>query len=215
MAAWDELRTILARLASQDPKPLTGYPDPCHDHGAPPFQIGLASWATSVAEDLHQRFGDDVILTVGAQRYPQRTTGNTPPGAPTPQQQLSTAQARVALDGRLTIQSGDLARHRLLVTNLATCPLEARTSGTLIAQVVNPQTGAVVGGYSGPVRAMLRIYTVEPGATKRIPLLVGTESFVPELVYAVPPGQWGIQATLDPAFGQALRTPILPITITS
>lgn len=215
MAAWDELRTILSRLADQDPMPLTGYPDPRHHHGPPPFRICVASWATSVAEDLHQRFGDDVILTVGALRYPQRTpTASTRPGTPPPQQ-LSPAQAHVALDGPLTIRSGHLARHGLLVTNLATCPLEAWTSGSLIAQVVNLQTGAVVGGYSGPVRAMLRIYTVEPGATEHIPLLVGTESFVPELGYAVPPGQWGIQATLDPAFGHALRTPILPITITS
>lgn len=215
MAAWDELRTILARLASQDPLPLTAYPDPRHDHGPPPFHIGLASWATTVAEDLHQRFGDNVILTVGALRYPQRTpTANTHPGA-RPAQQLSPAQADVALDGPLTIRSGHLARHGLLVTNLASRPLQVSTSGSLIAQVVNAETGSVVGGYSGPVRAMLRIHTAAPGATKRIPLLVGTESFLPNLGYAVPPGQWGIQATLDPALGQAVRTPILPLTITS
>jgi hypothetical protein len=56
---------------------------------------------------------------------------------------------------------------------------------------------------------------VAPGATERIPLLVGTASFVPDLGYAVPPGEWGVQANLAPAAGTAVRAPALPLTITS
>jgi hypothetical protein len=61
-----------------------------------------------------------------------------------------------------------------------------------------------------PVLARLRV---------RIPLLVGTASSRPELGYAVPPGEWGIQVTLklgqDPRSPLLRRTPILPLTITA
>lgn len=77
-----------------------------------------------------------------------------------------------------------------------------------------PGSGEVVGGYSGPVLAMLQTFTVAPGVTERIPLLVATDSFVPDLGYAIPPGQWGLQAILDPAAGHAVRTAALPLTVT-
>jgi hypothetical protein len=56
---------------------------------------------------------------------------------------------------------------------------------------------------------------VAPAETAAIPLLVGTDSFSPELGYAVAAGPRGIQATLDPAAGHAAQTPVLPLTITS
>jgi len=130
MATWDDLSITVARLAGQDPRPLTQWPEPDSrpDQG-PPFRIGLAAWAATVAD------------------------------------------------------------------------------------VVDPRTGAVTGGYSGFVFTMLRSFTVPAGQTTRVPLLVATDSFLPDLGYAIPAGDWGVQATLDPALGQAVRTPILPITI--
>jgi len=215
MAAWDDLKIVLARLADQDPRPLTQWPEPQSEDQRPPFQIGLAAWATAAAEELHQRFGRDAALTVGALRYPQRVPSR-PAGQPgrTPLPVIDPAEARAGLDGALSIRSGFTAHHGLLVTNLTSRDLLISSSGTLIAEVVDPATGAVVGGYSGFVFAMRRTFTVAPAQTARIPLLVATDSFVPELGYAVPPGQWGIQATLDPAAGHAGRTPILPLTIT-
>jgi hypothetical protein len=46
-------------------------------------------------------------------------------------------------------------------------------------------------------------------------MLVATASRVPDLGYAIPPGQWGIRVTLDPAAGRAVRTPPLPVTVTA
>jgi hypothetical protein len=48
-------------------------------------------------------------------------------------------------------------------------------------------------------------------------LLIATDSFDPDLGYAVPPGDRGIQVILDRItdYGHAVgRTPILPLTIT-
>lgn len=54
-----------------------------------------------------------------------------------------------------------------------------------------------------------------PAEAAAIPLLEGTDSFIPEPGYAVAAGPWGIQATLGPAAGHAAQTPVLPLTITS
>ncbi len=57
------------------------------------------------------------------------------------------------------------------------------------------------------------------GSTERIPLLIGTASFTPELGYLLPPGSWGLQAPLDLAPDLRTRhrrlTPVLPLTITA
>jgi hypothetical protein len=78
-------------------------------------------------------------------------------------------------------------RHGLLVTNMTSRAAGIDTSGGPIADVVNPRTGAVIGGYSGPVRMMLQALNAAAGQTARVPLLVATDSFLPDLGYAIPP----------------------------
>jgi hypothetical protein len=60
---------------------------------------------------------------------------------------------------------------------------------------------------------------IGPRQTERVELLIGTASFTPRLGYAVPPGKWGIQATLtfgpDPRDSPRRRTPVMPLTITA
>lgn len=215
VAIWDDLEIVLAGLADEDPRPLTQWPERQSADQRPPFHIGLAAWAIDAAEALHHRFGGDVDLTVGALHYPDRVLSRR---AGQPRRPLlpkiDSAQATVTLEGPLSIRSGHAARHGLLVTNLASRELLITSSGTLIADVVDPVTGTVVGGYSGLVFAMLDTVTVVPAETARVALLVATDSFVPELGYAIPAGEWEIQATFDPAFGHAARTPALPLTIT-
>jgi hypothetical protein len=73
----------------------------------------------------------------------------------------------------------------------------------------------VAGGYSYLVFSILKTVIVRPAETTRVALLVATDSFRPELGHSIPAGQWGLQAALDPLAGQAGRTLILPLTITS
>jgi hypothetical protein len=61
-------------------------------------------------------------------------------------------------------------------------------------------------------------FQVLPGTTQRIPLLIGTASSSPRLGYTIPPGNWGIQVTLelgDPPNSCYRRTPVLPLTVTA
>lgn len=215
MTTWDELKLVLIQLTSAEPLPLTSWPDPDRDDALePPFAIELEPWATDVAHDLHTKFGIDVQLRVGALCYPECTLPVTPaqgPEAP----ELDPEQVEVTLDGPLSVRSGEMAHHGLMVRNLGKRDIVIGTTGELIADVVDPETGKIVGGYPGAVRLMLQTFTVPPASVRRIPLLVATASLVPDLGYAVPPGQWSVQATLDPAAGRAVRTPQLPVTVTA
>jgi len=145
MTTWDDLKLVLAQLSGADPLPLTSWPDPDRDDGLqPPFAIELEPWAIDVAHDLHARFGDDVQLRVGALYYPDRTLPVTPPQGPEAPE-LDPEQLAVALDGPLSVRSGEMAHHGLMVRNLGHRDVVIGTTGELIADVVDPETGKVVG----------------------------------------------------------------------
>jgi len=223
MAAWDELKVVLVRLREEQPGVLREYPtlelDPGRVPPVPPFGIGLAPWAVTTAAELHRQFGDDVELTVGALPYPPgaqprpRPTTTPLPGL------LDSREITVELDGPAVVRSGHTLRHSLLVRNLSGRELQIATNGQVTAAVVDPQSGEVVGGFSGWEAAPLIIFPVSASTTERIPLLIETASFTPRLGYVVPAGEWGIQATLTlgphPRDSPRRRTPILPLTITA
>jgi hypothetical protein len=226
MAMWEEVRVALGRLAEERPGVLSQYPDPDQrDGGAPPYVIELAPWAEAEAAGLYRRFGDLVRLTVGALPYPPGAAGSRP--VPSPGQAaelLGPEEAKAELDGPAVVRSGHTLRHGLLVRNRSGAELAVATSGQVIAEVVDPGGGEVVGGFSGVQRLPLVTFRVPPGGTERIPLLIGTASFTPRLGYTVPAGEWGVQATLDlvpagagpePAERRRRRTPVLLLTVTS
>ena len=105
MAAWDELKVVLARLCDEQPRVLMGWPNPRTDH-VPPFSIKLASWATATAADLHRQFGDDVELTVGALPYPPGRPPRFRPAAGLPPDLLDPQQVTGELDGPAVVRSG-------------------------------------------------------------------------------------------------------------
>lgn len=218
MAAWDELKVILARLQDEQPEALRQFPSPEVDEGRqPPFEIRLAPWATVIAEDLHRRFGDDVRVIVGALAYPLDSRPRRRPLAAGPAAELLDPQVEAELGGPATVRSGQTLHHGLLITNHTSQQLQIATNGMVTAAVVDPATGEVVGGYAGFQTLPLVWFRVSPGATQRIPLLIGTASSAPRLGYAIPPGAWGIQVTLQlgdyPSSHYYRRTPVLPLTV--
>jgi hypothetical protein len=220
VAAWDELKLVLARLRDGQPGTLMQYPMPEVDESRqPPFTIHLAPWAVTTAEDLHRQFGDNVDLTVGALPYPPGRQPHHLPGTGEPADLLDPHETATELGGPAVVSSGHTLRHSLLLRNLTDRDLLIATNGQITAVVVDPQTGEVVGGFSGAQGMPLIIVRIAPGQAERIPLLIGTASFSPRLGYAVPAGEWGIQATLtlgpDPASSPRRRIPVMPLTITS
>jgi hypothetical protein len=199
LQTWERLRRELIRLQDSRPGVLQRYPTPDPGYRRPPVEIQLAADAQPVAADLHATYGTFVSLRLGALPYPPG------PGDDRARQvrqldmgrRMETTDLRVELDGALSVRSGADASHRLLISNLTQAPITIHTSGYVSAEVVDPSTGAVVGGSTKPSHAVLVPFTVEPGDTIRVPLLVGTESFQPHLGYALPPGQWALIAYLD------------------
>jgi hypothetical protein len=179
----------------------------------------LAPWAVTTAEELHRQFGDDVELTVGALPYPPGARPRPRPATTPLPDLLDSREVTVELDGPAVVRSGHTLRHSLLVRNLSGRELQIATNGQVTAAVADPQTGEVVGGFSGAQALPLVIFRVAAGATEPIPLLIDTASYTPRLGYVVPAGEWGIQATLTlgphPRDSPRRRTPILPLTITA
>lgn len=220
VTVWDELKPVLVRLRDQQPGTLIQYPMPDVDEGRqPPFTIKLAPWAAATAGELHRQFGDSVDLTVGALSYPPGRQPRRPPARGLPPDLLDPQEIAAELDGAAVVSSGQTLRHGLLLRNLTDRELQIATNGQVTADVVDPHTGEVVGGFSGAQHLPLVIFRVAPGDTGRIPLLIGTASFTSRLGYTVPPGHWGIRATFtlgpNPGDSPRRRTPVLPLTITA
>ena len=135
---------------------------------------------------------------------------------------LDPGETEVELDGAAVVDSGHTLWHGLLLHNRSDRKLSVATNGHLTADIVDPATGEIVGGYAGMQQMPGIMFTAGPGGSTRIPLLINTASSTPRLGYAVPPGHWGLQVTLDlggwgsPGSPAHLRPiPILPLTITS
>lgn len=211
MSVWEALKPRLLEL--EDTGALIGYPDPREDEGRqPPFWIHLAAWATGLAAELHDRFGEAVTLEVGAMRYPDpqpRTSHEDFNLTP----EILPSEAAVTLATPVQVNSGRYLRTSLIFRGYGTESLSMATNGELRAAILDPDTAQVVGGYAGPVVMPLVIFSITPNEERAVPLLVATMSFVPALGYSVPPGQWHMAAILRFANHEVVRTPFLPLTV--
>lgn len=215
--AWERLRHDLISLQDARPRVLQMYPTPDPGYQRPPVRIHLDASAEATAADLHARFGDFVSLHVGALIYPPNPhlARGTRSRATNPERDLvDPEEIRIELDGPLAIRSGQTETHALLLSNIGDHEVTVNTNGSLTAVIVDPNTATPVGGFTGMQILPLITFTADPGQTVRIPLLVGTASFNPNLGYTVPPGTWHLYAPMDLADGRHLVTPALALTVT-
>jgi hypothetical protein len=86
------------------------------------------------------------------------------------------------------------------------------TTGQLQSAVTD-HAGRALGRYTGPQHLPGITFTVEAGERQQVPVLIGTDSLVPELGYAIPPGGWSLVVEIG-APDRLLSAP-LPLTVTS
>lgn len=196
------------------PDPLTEFADPDGQWSADERpSLRLAAWAVDIAAELHAKYGDEVVLRVGAMPYPNDGFEPRPTLVRRQAVPAQDAGLSVELVTSLEIRSGHAETVAAWVVNHGTTEHTLMTPGHLDAAVVDPN-GSVVGRYTGPQQLPMVTFRVAPGQHTQVPVLVGTDSLVPSLGYAVPPGAWAIVVELPTSDGFLVSTP-LPITIMS
>lgn len=216
LETWERLRHELVAIQRDRPAAILMGPTPAPGYRRPPVQIDLAATEEGTAAALHAGYGTFVALRVGALPYPpgaEAPSRGRPVYADDRRERVDPGELDVSLDGALTVRSGATVTHGLLVTNVGEHDLALHTNGMITARILD-DAGEQVGGFAGAQHVPLVIFTVAPGETVRVPLVVGTASFRPELGYAVPPGGWQLVAPIDLADGRRLVTPPLAFTIT-
>jgi len=181
-------------------------------------RIRLAAWAVEIAAGLHDRFGDQVSLTVGLLAYPHPAVGGVGEEARPVRSKRAALPApdrfEVRMEQPTEVRSGYSFQGTIHVRNLRSEEIRVLTNGRVTGVVVDPSSGEVVGGFAG-AQAMVGIQMpIAPREERPIPLLVGTASRVPRLGYAVPPGLWTIEMDLTLVEGGRFRTPRFPLTVT-
>ena len=213
MAGWESLRLDLLRLHEEAPGAFVWGPNP-HTvrRSERRFHIALAAWATEIAGTLKAKYGDVVELQVGAMTYPGREllaseVASQLPGAP-----ADAAGLEVEAVAPLSVRSGRHAKGELRVTNRAD-HTQLLFSTRDLHSTVTDRAGNVVGRYAGVINAGRIGLPIEPQQSHRLTVLIGAASVVPELGYAVPPGQWWLVVSLQTEEGFMLSGP-LELTIT-
>jgi hypothetical protein len=202
------LRLDLRRLGAESPGALVVLPNPETERRSETrFRIVLAAWATDIAAELNTTYGELVELHVGAMRYPARELSVDPHGPELCGQPAEDAGFDVEPLIPLTVQTGRHAQLEVLVTN-RTERTEVLISNGALSSVVTDGSGSVVGRFVGPQYARRVGFEIAPEQTRPVPVRIGTASMVPELGYAVPPGQWTLVVVLQTETGTLLLAPL-------
>lgn len=202
----------LRRLLNESPDALVEWPDPDSERREQRIRIQLAAWASDIAATLNARYGDLVDLRVGAMTFPTRQLWVSEYAYQLPTAPAGPAALEVEPLSPLSIRTGRVRIEDVLVTNRAAHGQLLSTDGHLRSAVTDG-SGRAVGLYVGPHSLALVQFWIEPHQSHALPVLIGTASVVPDLGYAVPPGQWGLVIELGTDSGSLLSAPI-EITIT-
>ena len=113
----------------------------------------------------------------------------------------------------LSVRTGRSTHEDVLVTNRTAHEQVLLTTAGALTSAVTDRSDSIVGLYVGPVNASRVGFAIESHQSRPVPVSIGTASMVPDLGYAVPPGQRRLVIALHTDSGHMLSTP-LDITIT-
>ncbi|MFD7156876.1 hypothetical protein ACFV9C_19920 [Kribbella sp. NPDC059898] len=190
MAGWEGLRGELRRLIAEVSGALRAWPDPDSEPARVPVRIMLAAWAADIAAGLQATYPEIVERQVGLDAV---SGGGVDQACAAAGAAGRAGRGEIGIDveglASLTVRSGWDLRQDVLVRNRGDREQVLITNGEL-ASVVTDSSGRVVGEFAGPHPVSRVGFAVGAGESRPVPVLVGTASLVPELGYAVPPGQW-------------------------
>jgi hypothetical protein len=153
-------------------------------------EVHLEPTATAVAQELRDRYGDALGLTVGTKPFPPRPdvvpTGPRPlPDAPA---DVNGVHAEIILEDNV-VPSGTTVRGQIAFHNHGDQPATIH-GGQMVGSVVRLGTDEIVGVYVGAVLAFGLTVSMSPGEDGWLPLLVGTASVIPNSDPVLPPGDY-------------------------
>jgi hypothetical protein len=180
--------------------------------------VQLAADQEELAEAFLAKHQDAVELKVGAFPYPMPEQASPlltyrPAQYQSAVPLITSEGLDVTIANDLVVETGRTGRGFLVFTNVGSGDVVLDTNGWITGKVVDPATGEVVGGDVGMQTMPLVQYSITPGETVSIPLLVGTASFRRDLGYAIPPGEWEINAVVKVHNVGERQVPNLPIVI--
>jgi hypothetical protein len=202
----DELATIIAEIRSLA---STSSPGSFQMYGIgwDAVTVHVRADLETLAADLHRRFGDAIILTVGLFPYPldrplswsERMTAVRPFVERPEAIDLPGLEAHLE-PPFLQINIGARVDATIELINVSATHIQM-SAGAATVSLVDPNSGVTVGGFHGAVAASARVITLDPGQRAEIPALVGTTSFQRDLGYVVPPGRYVARARVPVSIG--------------
>jgi hypothetical protein len=157
--------------------------------------VDLPGTAEDVARELHERFGDAVVLKVGAHGYPFPDPPPPVQPVPAPQSTLQLAVSLLAIPDISVIPTGETVTGQVEITNTATgselaFDTDQPLDGCLLEldQVVGISTG-----YQAGTGQQVRL---GPGDRMSIPFLAGTDSHDLRSGATLPPGRYQLVVTI-------------------
>ena len=161
--------------------------------------VSLRADGEAVAAEIAAKYGDLVTITVGALSYPDRTTGGfgvcndlVPPPPTGPTALVATLQPIGS-----PVTSGHDFEAVVTVTNTGDDVVTFESGSPLTALVLKPGTEEVVGIYTGGISGVGVGAELGPGESIDIDVVGGTASCVPDLGYALPPGDYEVRVAVD------------------
>ncbi len=184
--------------------------------------ITLRSSRTAVAEQLHQRFGDVLEITLGQHRYPlEMAEVLPPPPAPKSTNQFPDVVTTVLPDAPTFVTGEDIGG-QVLIENLGAAPLIVQT-GVVAFGVLLDEHGDVVGNWNGAVLLPSQRTPVTPGSRITHRFIAGSDTPDPRLGASLPPGTYSLVISIDiedndestPHHHDTLVTKPVPIELTA
>ncbi len=167
-----------------------------HGPGLDRVTVTLHSNRTALAQQLHDRFGDAIAITLGRHHFPLDQTAAVP--APrTPRSTIDLPNVTFAVrPDEDSHRTGEDIRGDVTIQNNGTTHLELET-GRLAFGVLLDTEHHVVGDWTGLTTLPGGLVTLAPGETMSRFFIAGSDTFDPQLGASLPPGTYLLAISID------------------